>query len=130
MIIPILKTEDGVDTVFEFPCGFLNYDPYIPKKRKATKQTCKGSFTQTSKPLFLHGVEEIDWSMNIVTRGIASQLDDLYNADDNYIFEGLYNERYLVDFSDLELIAIGGYFRVNGKFRVICVLEEKELACE
>lgn len=130
MIIPSLKTADGISIVFNFPCGFLNYDPYIPKKRKATKQTSKGSFTQTSIPLFLHGIEEIEWSMNIVTRGIASQLESLYNQDDNYVFEGLYNERYLVDFSELELIAIGGYFRVTGKFRVICVLEEKELACE
>lgn len=130
MIIPVLRPEAGGDPVFSFPCGFLNYDPYIPKKRKVTKQTSKGSFTQTAVPLFLYGMDEIDWSMTIVTRGIASQLETLYNSDDNFIFDGLYNERYLVDFIELEMVAIGGYFRISGKFRVICVLDEKELDCE
>lgn len=114
---------------YTFPCGVLNYDPYVPAKRSITKQTSKGSFTQVSTPLFLHGMQEIDWSIPMTTQQVAFSIRDLYNLNTNFVFKGEYGEEYLVEFKELKLTAKSGYFELTGKFRVICEEDQAEPIC-
>jgi len=122
--MPSLKTPD--DPAYVLPTGF-KYKPYIPKKRVITKMTSKGSFTQRSNPLFLHGEETIEWSIDLVTRPVAKALDDLYNYNGYLEFEGYYNEKYLVEMMEWEPDPIAGYFAAKGTFRIVCVLTPANL---
>ena len=107
--------------IYLMDCGF-NYTTYVPLKRTQTKQTTKGSFTQRSVPLFLHGTGTFEWSIEIVTRPVAALMYDLYMANDLYIFDGAFGENYLVDFVEMKPPEVkSGYWGLSGTFRVVCV---------
>ena len=120
IILPTLTLSVSPSTVTTLSCDF-NYKKYIPKKRQVTRMTSKGSFTQKSLPLFLPGMDTIDWSIELTTGVRAQELYDLYLANENYIFNGAYGEELLVDFVDFGSEELAGYFKLVGKFRVICV---------
>ena len=122
-----LVSEDNQS--YDLGC-FFSYQPYIPKKRKKTKQTSKGSFTQYSVPLFLHGLEFIEFKYEGITSQMVNELTELYSNSENYTFFGSYNEEYLVDFCTWEVRAKGGFFTAKGQFRVICVEQPFAPTCE
>jgi hypothetical protein len=105
---------------YELNCGF-KYVPYIPKKRISVKMTQKGSFTQKLLPIFVHGEEFVDFSIDLVTAPVAKQLLDFYNLDDNFTFNGIWGEQYLVEFSEYKPEPRRGPWAISGKLRVICV---------
>lgn len=113
----------SADTAFEveFPCGYLNYDPFIPKKRSVTKQTSTGSFTQISSPMFLNGQETIDWNVKFASQDLAFRLRDAYNLPEYFAFTGVWGESMFVEFKEFTMTSKSGFFELNGKFRVICV---------
>jgi len=122
-------TRKDNNEVFTFPCGVLNYNPYIPRKRTLTKQTAKGSFTQVSTPLFLNGTEVIEWDIPATVQSIAFQLLDLYNLNINFVFKGVWGEEYLVEFIEYKMESNSGFFSLIGKFRIICVDKAPKANC-
>lgn len=117
----VISTLERIDTsaVYDLPRG-LRYKPYIPTKRINTKKTSVGSFTQTANPLFIHGNEFLELSVDLVRKGVAAELDALYNLETNFIFRGIWQEEYIVQFSELNLEPKFGLFDVAIKLRIIC----------
>ena len=118
MILSKLITENSVE--HDLGC-FFSYQPYIPRKRKKTKQTSKGSFTQYSEPLFLHGLEYIEFSYEGISVEKVNELTELYELNELFTFMGAYNEEYTVDFCEWMPKAKRGFFTATGKFRIVCV---------
>jgi len=134
MIIATLSVGVGVLTLelgntFELGC-FFKYKPYIPKKRKITKKTAKGSFTQTSTPLFVHGTEFIDFSYDLLDADTVRKITEIYNLDENLTFTGHYNDEYLVEFTEWMPEPKSGYFKATGKFRILCEISGFSPQCQ
>ena len=102
--------------------SWFNYVPYLnAKKRIKVTKTSKGSFSQISLPLFLHGTEYISWEIEVASPEIVEQLNILYVLTEKLTFDGFWNDSYLVEFSEFEVTPKSGYFQLKGKFRVVCV---------
>ena len=115
---------------FYLSCWF-RYKPIVQKKRIIHKQTVKGSFTQKTYPLFNPGNDFIEWEIELHPDAVfVADLKERYDSDELFEFNGIWGEQYIVEFSEFDIPEIiGGKFKIEGKFRIICVLTDFMPSC-
>lgn len=116
---------------FYLPCWF-KYKPIVQKKRIIHKQTVKGSFTQKTYPLFNPGSEFIEWEIELhPDANFVADLKERYDSDELFEFNGIWGEQYIVEFSEFNIPEIiAGKFKMEGKFRIICVSADFMPSCD
>ena len=132
LIASISSIEDGSDYFDDFylSCWF-RYKPIVQKKRIIHKQTLKGSFTQKTYPLFNPGNDFIEWEIELhPDASFVAAIKERYDSDELFRFNGIWGEEYVVEFSEFDVPEIiGGKFKIEGKFRILCISADFMPSC-
>lgn len=122
MVQSTLTNVDTLSIITLDPC--FNYK--FPKKsrRRTVKPTAKAVFIQKSTPKYLEGMKTIEWTIDIATCQVASQMKALDDEDGEYYFNGAWGEEYRVEIEDMDIQPYKGWFKISGTFRVLCLVDD------
>lgn len=100
----------------------LKYIPFIVKKRRSVKKTANAVITQVSLPSqIVIGDGIIPWNIQDASPEEFAALYVLFNTAGNttYTFEGYWNDRLKVYFSEFKIDKVfGRFFSLSGEFQV------------
>lgn len=105
----------------DLPISF-KYIPFIVKKRRSVKKTANAVVTQVSSPSqIVIGDGILPWNIQDASPEEFTALYTLYNTTGNtaYTFEGYWNDKLHVYFSDFKVDKVfGRFFSLSGEFQV------------
>ena len=105
----------------DLPVSF-KYIPFLIKKRRSVKKTANAVVTQVSSPSqIVIGDGIITWNIQDASPEEFAALYVLYETSGNtdYTFEGYWNDKLKVYFSDFKIDKVfGRFFSLSGEFQV------------
>ena len=105
----------------DLPVSF-KYIPFLIKKRRSVKKTANAVVTQVSSPSqIVIGDGIITWNIQDASPEEFAALYVLYETAGNtdYTFEGYWNDKLKVYFSDFKIDKVfGRFFSLSGEFQV------------